>query len=104
MKLRFDPQDNEGFLAAIQKIPGYPPGEEIAVRRMLFELGAIFKLPETLDEIEVRWGQPILVVMDTTAMLRGPESLKPRVVKILQDAGGGASAHFTTRPHRAGAH
>jgi glycerol-1-phosphate dehydrogenase [NAD(P)+] len=87
MKLRFDPQDNEGFLAAIQKIPGYPPGEEIAVRRMLFESGAIFKLPETLDEIEVRWGQPILVVMDTTAMLRGPESLKPRVVKILQDAG-----------------
>lgn len=37
MTLRFDPGQIDHFKAAIQTIPGYPVGEDLPIRAMVFE-------------------------------------------------------------------
>lgn len=41
MRLRFDPGLEGAFWAEIGRLPGYPCGETIRLRRMIFEVGAV---------------------------------------------------------------
>ena len=87
MELAYDPAQGEAFWAAIRRLPGYPPGEERPIRAMLFEAGALFRLPEVLRMVGADPAQPLLVVMDPTPMRRVGEDLKPLVLATLAGAG-----------------
>ena len=87
MQLKYDPADGSNFWDRIARLPGYPSGEHMPIRRMCFEAGALYKLSEVLREVGANPAQPVLVVMDATPMLRGGESLKPLVVEVLRRAG-----------------
>jgi glycerol-1-phosphate dehydrogenase [NAD(P)+] len=87
MKLRYDPGENDAFWQAIRRIPGFPQDDEIRLRTMIFESGAVLRLPEILQQFSSSADQPLLVVMDPTPMQRGPDSLKPLVMKVLTGAG-----------------
>ncbi len=87
MKLQYDPADGETFWQAISQLPGYPHGEEMPIRVMLFEAGALLRLPEVLSRVGANPAKPVLVVMDATPMRRGEDSLKPLLIKVLQAAG-----------------
>jgi len=92
MKLSYDPADNEAFWSALHGIPGYPEGEEIPLRTILVESGALFRLPEVLEKASPNSKKDILVVMDATPMRRSPEDLKLLILRLLRDAG------WTPRP------
>ncbi len=51
MRLKYDPGDGSTFWDQIAHIPGYPSGESMPIRLMLFEPGALFKLGEVLREV-----------------------------------------------------
>jgi glycerol-1-phosphate dehydrogenase [NAD(P)+] len=88
MKLLYDPAENETFWRSIAHLPGYPGMEAIgAPPLMLFESGGLFHLPQVLEQCEAHKEQFLLVVMDSTLMQRGGESLKPLLVKTLQQDG-----------------
>ena len=86
MKLRYDPGDGEAFWRAVSQLPGYPHGEDIPLRRMIFESRAIDRLPGLLTELGVSQAAPLLVVMDATEMKRGGDSLKPLLLETLRIA------------------
>jgi len=91
MTLPYDPAQGDAFWATIKDIPGYPTaGIDIPTRVMLFESGALFKLPEVLAAVGADPSQPVLVPMDPTPMQRGQDSLKPLVLDVLREAGWGA--------------
>ena len=48
MTLRFDPGNLATFKAQIQNIPGYPTGEDLPIKDMVFEAGALWHLPDLL--------------------------------------------------------
>lgn len=86
--LPYDPAAGAKFWTAIRRIKGYPendPGRLIGP--MLFEPGALFKLPRVLHQLGAFPAQPLLVVMDSTPMRRGRELLKPLLLRMLQKAG-----------------
>jgi glycerol-1-phosphate dehydrogenase [NAD(P)+] len=87
MTLRFDPADIEAFKASLCHIPGYPDGEILPIRQMLFEAGALFRVPEMLALAGANPIQPLLVVMDRTPMRRGPDDLKQLLLQYLAAAG-----------------
>jgi len=87
MTLRFDPTDVERFKADIRQIPGYPAGEDMPIRGMVFESGAIFRLPALLERAGARPDRPLVVVMDGTPMKRENDDLKPFLLARLRDAG-----------------
>lgn len=87
MKLRFDPAEQERFWDAIRRIPGYPVGDQIPLKTMLIESGALFRLPSVLDALSEKSQGEVLVVMDPTPMRRGSDSLKPLVLDVLRNAG-----------------
>jgi glycerol-1-phosphate dehydrogenase [NAD(P)+] len=87
MTLRFDPGDIETFKEDIRRLPGYPAGEELPIRQMVFEADALYRLPALLQEAGALPGQAVTVVMDTTPMRRGAADLKPLVLAQLSDAG-----------------
>ncbi len=87
MKLTYDPGDGVAFWETISRIPGYPPGETMPIRHMLFEPNALFRLPEILRAVSADLKEPVQVVMDWTPMRRGPDSLKPLVLATLESAG-----------------
>ena len=87
MQLKYDPADGIDFWNKISALPGYPSGETMPIRLMLFEAGALFKLGEALKEAGAQPDQPVFVVMDTTPMRRGEESLKPLALDVLRRAG-----------------
>src|SRR6188768_3972800 len=87
MTLRFDPADGDEFKAAISRIPGYPAGEELPIRTMLFASGALFKLPSLLASAGAAPERPLLVVMDSTPMQREGAELKPLLLNHLRGAG-----------------
>jgi glycerol-1-phosphate dehydrogenase [NAD(P)+] len=87
MTLRFDPGDIDQFRKDIRTIPGYPAGEPLPMREMLFESGALFRLPEMLTVAGAKADQPLLVVMDRTPILREGVELKPQVLGLLREAG-----------------
>src|ERR671938_1852400 len=86
MNLTFDPSDPE-FKPAIRRIPGYPSGEDVPIRAMVFESGALFRLPEFLERAGARRDLPLLVVVDQLPIRRGAEELKPLVLRELKDQG-----------------
>jgi glycerol-1-phosphate dehydrogenase [NAD(P)+] len=87
MKLQYDPGEGQDFWHAIEKLPGYPTGEHMPIPTMLFESNAIYKLPNVLKQSKADPAQPVLVVMDKTAMLRNGKDLKKLVLEILTSAG-----------------
>jgi glycerol-1-phosphate dehydrogenase [NAD(P)+] len=87
MKLPYDPADGEAFWDAISRIPGYPAGEHMPIRQMLFASNALARLPEVLRAVGAQPSEPVVMVMDPTPMRRGAEALKPLVQATLQNAG-----------------
>ena len=87
MNIRYDPADNEKFWSEIRQIPGFPGGEEIPLKLMLIEAGALFRLPEVTESVSGKPIGEVLAVMDPTPMRRGSDDLKPLVLQVLRDAG-----------------
>jgi glycerol-1-phosphate dehydrogenase [NAD(P)+] len=87
MKLQYDPADGDAFWQAISRLPGYPAGEEMPIPVMLFESGALHRLPQVLSRLEADPDLPVFVVTDPTPMRRGAESLKPLILQVLRAAG-----------------
>ncbi len=86
MSLRFDPANIDHFKAQIRAIPGYPPGEELPIREMVFESGAIWHLPNLLVRAGMKPDQPITLVMDRTPMRREGKDLKQLILQILKSS------------------
>ena len=87
MTLRFDPENIEHFKSQIRSIPGYPTGEELPIRAMVFESGAIWRLPELLQQAGATTENPLAVVMDRASMRREGQDLKPLVLEQVEKAG-----------------
>ena len=87
MSLRFDPGNVDQFKSQIRAIPGYPTGEDLPIRDMVFESGALWRMPDLLLQGGMRPDQPLLVVMDRTLMKREDRDLKELVLEILKDKG-----------------
>lgn len=87
MTLRFDPGDLDRFKAEIRGLPGYPAGEDLPIRAMVFESNALFRLTELLTLAGARPDQPLLIVMDSTPMRREGEDLKSRILTLLRKTG-----------------
>ena len=90
MKLRFDPGNLNQFKDQIRTIPGYPAGEELPIREMVFESGALWRLLDLLSAAGIKSEQPLLVVMDRTPMRREGKDLKELILQILEEG----SWHF----------
>jgi glycerol-1-phosphate dehydrogenase [NAD(P)+] len=87
IQLPYNPANGPRFWDAISKLDGYPRGEHMPIKHMLFESDALFKTSEILKSIGADKSNPLLVVMDQTAMRRGDESLKPLAIRALQNDG-----------------
>lgn len=87
MPLRFDPSKLDQFKSQIRTIPGYPAREELPIREMVFESGAVWRLPDLLLGAGMKPDQSLSVVMDRTPMLREGRDLKALVFEILKKAG-----------------
>ena len=87
MTLRFDPAGGDEFKAALRQIPGYPAGELLPIRTMLFAAGALWQVPALLASAGAAPERPLLVVMDSTPMQRDGAELKPLLLSHLRAAG-----------------
>src|SRR6266542_1418353 len=87
MTLRFDPGHLDTFKTEIRTIPGYPSGEDLPIKEMVFESNALLRLPELLSSAGIKLDGLILVVMDRTPMQREGKPLKELILQILTDAG-----------------
>ena len=87
MSLRFDPGNLDRFKSQIRAIPGYPIGEELPIRDMVFDSGALWRIPTLLQRAGIKLDQPLSVVMDRTPMKREGKDLKTLICKILENAG-----------------
>lgn len=87
MTLRFDPEDIDRFKTQIRGIPGYPVGEDLPIREMVFESGALWRLPSLLLLAGMKSDQPLSVVMDRTPMKREGKDLKLLLLEHLQQEG-----------------
>jgi glycerol-1-phosphate dehydrogenase [NAD(P)+] len=87
MKLHFDPEQIDKFKAEIRGIPGYPRGEDLPIRLMVFEPDALLRLPSLLERAGVTPEKQLSVVMDRTPMKREGEELKPLLIAQLKNAG-----------------
>ena len=86
MTLRYDPGNIEAFKTQIRGIPGYPAGEELPIREMVFESGALWRLLDLLSLAGINADQRLLVVMDRTPMQREGRDLKELILQILKEA------------------
>ena len=86
MNLRFDPGNLNQFKDQIRTIPGYPAGEELPIREMVFESGALWRLLDLLSAAGIKSEQSLLVVMDRTRMQREGRNLKELILQILKEA------------------
>jgi len=86
MTLRFDPGDIEQFKDQIRTISGYPAGEELPIREMVFESGALWRLLDLLSAAGIKPDHQLLVVMDRSPMQREGKDLKDLILKILGEA------------------
>jgi glycerol-1-phosphate dehydrogenase [NAD(P)+] len=75
------------FWEGVQALPGYPHGESVRLRRMIFESNALERLPAILSGAGVQPDAALLVVMDETPMRRAGDDLKPLVLALVQRAG-----------------
>jgi len=87
MSLHFDPGKLDQFKSQIRTIPGYPAGEDLPIQEMVFESGALWRLSRLLISAGISLDQPLLVVMDSTLMLREGKSLKNLILEILDGVG-----------------
>ena len=87
MTLRFDPEQIDQFKAEIRTIPGYPTGEDLPIRTMVFEPDALLKLPSLLERAGMTSEKQLSVVMDRTPMKREGDDLKPLLLAQLRNAG-----------------
>jgi glycerol-1-phosphate dehydrogenase [NAD(P)+] len=87
MTLRFDPEHIDQFKAQIRSIPGYPTGEDLPIQEMVFESGAIWRLPDLLLAARIKPNQILSVVMDRTSMKREGKNLKELLLHIILNAG-----------------
>src|SRR5687767_11253990 len=87
MSLRFDPGNLDQFKSEIRAIPGYPAGEELPIRDMVFESGAIWQLPSLLLRAGMKPDQPLALVMDRTPIRREGKDLKELILEILKSTG-----------------
>ena len=87
MTLRFDPGNIDEFKTQIQGIPGYPAGEDLPIREMVFESGAVWRLPDFLLMAGIKTDQVLSLVMDRTLMKREGRNLKELLLYILLNAG-----------------
>ena len=87
MNLQFDPANIDQFKAQIRNIPGYPVGEDLPIREMVFESGALWRLPDLMKLAGMRPDQPVSVVMDRTPMKREGKDLKALILEQLSGAG-----------------
>jgi glycerol-1-phosphate dehydrogenase [NAD(P)+] len=87
MSLRFDPTPIARFKAELRRIPGYPAGQELPIREMLFESNALARLPSMLSLAGAAPDRPLLMIMDLTPMRRGADDLKPLILARLRAAG-----------------
>lgn len=85
MTLRFDPGDLAEFKKEIRGIPGYPAGEDLPIREMVFESGALWRLPQLLLRAGIKQDRPLSVVMDRTPMQREGKQLKELIFQTLND-------------------
>ena len=86
MTLRFDPGNLNQFKDQIRTIPGYPAGEELPIREMVFESGALWRLLDLLSAAGIKSEQSLLVVMDRTRMQREGRNLKELILQMLKEA------------------
>ena len=87
MTLQFDPEYIDQFKTKIRGIPGYPTGEELPIRAMVFEPDALLRLPELLEVAGATTGNRLLVVMDRTPMNREGVDLKQFLLELLEKTG-----------------
>lgn len=87
MNLVYDPGDGMAFWRAIEKIPGYPSGENVPISFMHFESDAVYRLPALLERVKADSKKPLFVIMDKTLMVRKGSDLKQLVMQILSSAG-----------------
>jgi glycerol-1-phosphate dehydrogenase [NAD(P)+] len=87
MNLPYDPAMGQVFWEEIHKIKGYPHNEFMPIQQMLFESGAVFKIPQVLLSVDADPSQPLFVVQDQTYMRRDKEDLKKLIFARLQNAG-----------------
>lgn len=87
MKLRFDPGNLADFKTEIRGIPGYPSGEDLPIKEMVFESGALWRLPELLSAARIKSDQPLTIVLDRTPMQRDGKQLKELILQVLNGAG-----------------
>jgi len=85
--LRFDPGNLAEFKTEIQGIPGYPSGEDLPIKEMVFESGALWRLPDLLLSAGIKSDRSLFVVMDRTPIQREGKSLKELILQILKSAG-----------------
>ena len=104
MTLRFDPEGIERFKAEIRGIPGYPAGEDLPIREMVFESGALWRLPELLSVAGMSAGQAVSVVMDRTPMQREGADLKALILEQLNSAGWQADVIWLEADHTGQVH
>jgi glycerol-1-phosphate dehydrogenase [NAD(P)+] len=87
MKLPYDPADGRKFWEAIQKIQGYPAGEFMPIGQMLFESGAVYRLPAVLKAAGANPSRPLVLVVDRTPMRRDGKDLKELIASLLKKSG-----------------
>ena len=87
MSLRFDPGNLDQFKSQIRAIAGYPTGEELPIRNMVFESGALWRLPDLLQQAGAKQDQSLSIVMDRTPMKRDGRNLKELILAILKSTG-----------------
>jgi glycerol-1-phosphate dehydrogenase [NAD(P)+] len=87
MSLRFDPGNLDRFRTDIRTIPGYPAGEDLPIQNMVFESGALWRLPELLLQARIQPDQPVTVVMDRMPMKREETDLKELILGLLGQTG-----------------
>lgn len=86
-QLQYDPGREGAFWESVRALPGYPHGDQVRLRRMIFESNAVRRLPEVLRGVGTQPDAPLLVVMDETPMRRAGDDLKPLILKLVQVAG-----------------
>lgn len=84
MKIQYDPANGPEFWNSIYQIPGYPTGEVMPIKAMLFESDAVYKTSETLRLVGAKQGNPLILVMDEVRMKRGQSDLKPFLQSLLE--------------------
>lgn len=100
MNLVYDPGD-QNFWKTIHTLPGFPVMDDIPLKEMVFEAGALLRLPQILAPLMGGRPSAALVVMDATPMQRQGEDLKARLVQVLRNAGWEAQP-FILEPDQSG--